>query len=87
MDGWMDVTLQFPLAASCSGMVRATMTKVSRIIGTVHPFTVLKFRARAISEVPSARTQLRHWFNIGRLLLPEMHVQRLQWAQKPGLQN
>ena len=37
--------------------------------------------ARATNGSPSARAQLRYWFNIRRSLLPEMRVHRTQWAQ------
>ena len=87
MDGWMDVTRPFPLAFYCSKTVGTTVTKFSQIVGTMHPFVVLKLGPLVTDEVPLARANVRHWVYIGRPLLSEMHVHRQQWAQIPGLQN
>ena len=76
----MHVMRPFPFAGYCSGMVMAMMTKFSRIIRMVHPFVALKFGARVTIRVLSTRVQLRHWFNIGWPLLPEMRVHSQQWA-------
>ena len=86
VDVWMFVSAS-SLAGYCSGTVGAAMTKFSRTIRTVHPFVVLKFRARATNGASSARAQLRHWLNIGRPPLPEMRVHRQQWAQNSHLKN
>ena len=87
MYGWMDVTRPFPLAGYCSETAGAAVTKFCQVIGRVQPFVVLKFRARATGGVPSARANVRHWFNIGRPPLPEMRVHRQQWAQNSHLKN
>ena len=83
----MYVTRPFPLAGYCSETVEATVTKFSQIIGTVHPFVVLTFRARATSAspVPGASSPVPMFRR--RLLPPEVHVHRQQWIQEPGLNN
>ena len=83
----MYVTRPLPFSGYCSVSVRAMVTKFRRVIGRVHTFVVLLFRARATNGVPSARAQLCHWFNIRRPLVSEIHVHRQPRAHKPHLQN